>query len=83
MMGFRKDSLKVISVLVCGHCHNVNKHSRFKCENCGSTQLNETTPSKAACTCPTCGGHMPAHYVAKGYQCDNCADVAEGLVRGY
>lgn len=29
--------------------------------------------------CPTCGGWMPRGYSAKGYQCDGCADAAEGI----
>lgn len=33
--------------------------------------------------CPTCKGPMPQSYARKGYQCDPCADTAEGLTRAY
>jgi hypothetical protein len=32
--------------------------------------------------CPTCKGPMPFAYVAKRYQCDHCADIAEGRAWG-
>lgn len=33
--------------------------------------------NKQSAPCPKCGKPMPASYVAKGYQCNRCADAEE------
>jgi len=49
----------------------------------------EVTVTVARIVCPTCGGPLhvshasPETAAARGYQCDGCADAAEGLTRAY
>ena len=47
----------------------------------GSALRAETASNRREYPCPTCGaeGVLTRIDVQRGYQCDRCADVAEGL----
>jgi len=51
---------------------------KFECE--GSALRRATKSNPRIYPCPTCGepNRLTAKDVARGYQCDECADIAEG-----
>ena len=67
-------SMGAFTPVWCDDCHK----AETCCKHCGRTK-DEIYKRCLRC-CPTCGGAMSAAYAKKGYQCDGCADRAEGKV---